>query len=132
MVLKIVRGKILETLELQWSAAACGAVLKPQTTGAVTRLLKNAIILQIISTFQYYHEWQAESRRKWIDCRLGSALGMAAVRALSRCILPPRRGRETTMKALTFLWTLLLVQFAGAQNKYTTVGTGPNASWFSV
>ena len=36
------------------------------------------------------------------------------------------------MKALTFLLTLLLVQFAGAQNKYTTFGTGPNASWFSV
>ena len=56
MVLKVVSGKILETLELQWSVVACGAVLELPTTGGVTRLLKNAIILQIISTFQYYRE----------------------------------------------------------------------------
>src|SRR5271155_4102960 len=56
MVLKVVRGKILETLELSLSAEARGAVLELPMAGAVVRLLKNAIILQITSTLQYYRE----------------------------------------------------------------------------
>jgi hypothetical protein len=56
MVLKVVRGKILETLELSLSAEASVAVLELPMAGAVVRLLKNAIILQITSTFQYYRE----------------------------------------------------------------------------
>jgi hypothetical protein len=56
MVLKVVRGKILETLELPCSPTARGAVLELPMAGAVMRLLKNAIILQITSTFQYYRE----------------------------------------------------------------------------
>jgi len=56
MVLKVVRGKILETLELRGSPTACGTVLELQITGATMRRLKNALILQITSTFQYYRE----------------------------------------------------------------------------
>jgi hypothetical protein len=51
MVLKVVRGKILETLELQGSSTACSAVIELPIAGAAMRRLKNAIILQITSTF---------------------------------------------------------------------------------
>src|ERR1700691_5678877 len=54
-------------------------------------------------------------------------MGMSAFRLLFRCILPTRRRRETTMKALTLLFSLVLVPFAGAQAKYTTFVLGPNA-----
>jgi hypothetical protein len=56
MVLKVVRGKILETLELQGLPTACSAVIELPIAGAVMRRLKNTIILQITSTFQYYRE----------------------------------------------------------------------------
>jgi hypothetical protein len=56
MVLKVVRGKILETLELWCSPKACGVVSELPMAGAAMRWLKNAIILQITSTFQYYRE----------------------------------------------------------------------------
>jgi hypothetical protein len=36
------------------------------------------------------------------------------------------------MKTLTLMLTLLAAQFAGAQGKYTTFGTGSDAPWFSV
>ncbi len=35
---------------------ACGAILELPMAGAVVRLSKNAIILQITSTFKYYRE----------------------------------------------------------------------------
>jgi hypothetical protein len=56
MVLKVVRGKVLETLELRGSPTACGVVLELPMAGAAMRWLKNEIILQITSTFQYYRE----------------------------------------------------------------------------
>jgi hypothetical protein len=56
MVLKVVRGKILVTLELRGSPTARGTVFELQITGATMRRLKTALILQITSTFQYYRE----------------------------------------------------------------------------
>ena len=38
MVLKIVRGKILETLELAWFPAACGSVFWHRAEGALVGL----------------------------------------------------------------------------------------------
>jgi hypothetical protein len=56
MVLKVVRGKILETLELRGLPAVRGTVSELRRTGAVIRLQKNAIILKITSTFKYYRK----------------------------------------------------------------------------
>jgi hypothetical protein len=40
MVLKVVRGKILETLELAGSPAACGSVLELPAGGVAIRIVK--------------------------------------------------------------------------------------------
>ena len=64
MVLKVVRGKILETLELWCSPTARSSVLELRQEGFAIGLSKNTIILQITSAFRYYREWHSEFKEK--------------------------------------------------------------------
>ena len=56
MVLKVVRGKILETLELAGSPNGVQFRFGAAAGGVAIRLSKNEIISQITSAFQYYRE----------------------------------------------------------------------------
>jgi hypothetical protein len=56
MVLKVVRGKILETLKLRLSPVACGPVLELAGRGDSVGLSKIMIILQITYAFRYYQK----------------------------------------------------------------------------
>src|SRR5579863_6200388 len=85
MVLKVVRGKILETLELRCLALACGFTLEPLGSGAKRRsgdglgvpahsgcaldqIVKDSMIIsEIICTSLCYRKWLGRIKKKAED-----------------------------------------------------------------
>jgi hypothetical protein len=72
MVLKVVRAKILETLEL---SRALPAWFPLWNRSAIPSCQRSRIILQITSAFLCYRKWGQSSRRKRAKRRLVSELG---------------------------------------------------------